>query len=137
MRNLFEFLYYCIYRIFRIVKRVGVKDEDLASFFYSILLATNTLMLIFPLKFIIPKGYFSVYPYNIIIKIILASVFFIWYLVCKKYFIQRLEYIRIVDLFDKKINKKTAIKIGLLYMILTFITFIVLANILSRIDRHL
>lgn len=64
----FEFLYYCLYRVFALVKRVGEKDENLASLLYSLLLSTNTIMLFFPLKFIIPKGALTPFPYNIITK---------------------------------------------------------------------
>ena len=51
MKNIFEFLYYCLYRMFALIKRVGVKDENLASLFYSILLFTNILTLSLFFKF--------------------------------------------------------------------------------------
>ena len=45
--------------MFALVKRVGEKDENLASFFYPILLSTNTLLFTFPIKFVRPDGFFD------------------------------------------------------------------------------
>lgn len=136
---IFEFLYYCLYRIFALIKRVGEKDENLASLFYSILLSTNSIMIFFPLKFIIPKGTFTPPPYNVLIKIILGSVFFIWYFVCKYYFLKKENYIKIITHYENKYegqNKRMAL-VGITYSLITFISFISLAMVLSRINWHL
>lgn len=129
--KIFEFLYYCLYRVFKLVKRVGVKDEYLAAKFYSILLSTNTIMLFFPLKFVIRKGVFTPFPYNLLIKIMLGSIFFIWYFICKNYFVKEENYIRIISSYE---NDYKPIVVGILYSIISFLSFITFAMILSRIN---
>ena len=44
MIKIFEYLYYCQYRMFALVKRIGEKDENLASLFYSLLLLETSYM---------------------------------------------------------------------------------------------
>ena len=139
MINVFEFLYYSLYRVFKLVKRVGERDENLASSFFSILLSTNTIAVFFPLKFIIAKGTFTPYPYNVLIKVMFAFVFFIWYFICKYYFIKKENYIRIIEHYESKYpDKKVQMAIiGIVYFILTPLTFISLAMWLSGIEWHL
>jgi hypothetical protein len=133
MIQIFEFIYYCLYRMFALIKRVGEKDEILASSFFSILLTTNTIIFLFPLKFLIPKGIFTPHPYDILIKLILGSVFGIWYLICNNYLLKRENYLRIVSFYESKYegrNNQMAL-IGVLYSLLTFSIFIGLAMWLS------
>jgi hypothetical protein len=121
--------------MFALVKRVGEKDENLAAFFYSILLSTNTIIMIsFPLKLLTPKGTFTLYPYNILIKGILASVFFILYFICKYYFLKKGNYIIIIANYSKRYKGKERqmALIGVFYSIFTFVSFISLAMWLSR-----
>lgn len=132
--KLFEYLYYCLYRMFALIKRVGEKDENLASFFYSVLLSTNVMTLSLPLKFIIPKGFFTPYPYNILIKIILGSVFVLLYFTCKSYFLEKDNHVRIILNYKIKFvdkNRQMAL-VGILYSFFTFVAFLVLALWLSR-----
>lgn len=133
--KIFGFLYYCLYRMFSLIKRVGEKDENLASSFYAILLSTNTITFLFPLKFIILKGIFTPYPYNIIIKAMFATVFFIWYFICKNYFLNKKNYIWIIEHYEGKYpDKKLHMAIiGIMYFIFTPLTFISLAMWLSRL----
>lgn len=137
--KVFKFLYYCLYRMFALVKRVGEKDENLASSFYAILLSTNTIIFFFPLKFIIPNGFFTLYSYNILIKIMFVSIFFIWYFTCKKYFLKKGNYIKIISHYEEKyIDRKIQMAIiGIVYSILTPLIFISLAIWLSKIEWHL
>jgi len=133
---MFEFLYYCLYRMFALIKRVGEKDENLASLFYSILLSTNTGLILFVLRYIVPKGFFLQYPYNVLPKLMYVSILFIWYFVCKFYFLKKENYIRIIDHYENKYesqNKRMAL-IGITYSLITFISFISLAMFLSRIN---
>ncbi len=139
MIKLFDFLYYCLYRMFALFKRVGEKDENLTSSFFSILLTTNTIMLFFPLKFIIPKGFFNSSPLSFFLKIIFIGIFICWYLICKAYFLKNENYKRIISLYDKKyVDVKINIPLlGILYAVCTFISFICLAVILSHMMWHL
>jgi hypothetical protein len=134
MKRAFEFLYYCLYRVFALVKRVGEKDENLASSFYAILLSTNTIVLFFPLKFIIPKGALTPFPYNVLTKVIFIAIFFVWYFICKYYFLKKENYLRIISFYENEYegrNTQMAI-IGTLYSLFTFSSFIGLAMWLSR-----
>jgi hypothetical protein len=121
--------------MFALIKRVGEKDENLASSFFSILLSTNTIALLFPLKFFIQNGIFAQYPYDLLIKIILCSVFFIWYFFCKSYFLRKEKYKRIiVDKEDRYFGKNKQIAIfGILYSLFSFVSFIGLALLISRL----
>jgi len=121
--------------MFALVKRVGEKDENLASSFYAIILSTNTIALSFPLKFIIPKGSLAPFPYNVLIKAAFISIFFIWYFICKYYFLKKENYKRIISYYEEKYpgkNKQMA-TIGITFFILTPLVFISLAMWLSRI----
>ena len=136
MINVFEFLYYSLYRVFKLVKRVGEKDENLASSFFSILLSTNTGMILFVLRYIVPKDLFLQHPsYNIFIKLMYVSILVIWYLICKNYFLKNENYLRIVSFYESKYEGRNyqMAKIGVLYSLLTFSSFIGLAMWLSRI----
>ncbi len=133
MTRVFEFLYYSLYRMFALIKRVGEKDENLASFFYSILLSTNTINILFLLKFVIPKGSFTPYPYNVLLKVLLASFFFIWYFACKNYFLKQENYVRIIAFYKNKHEDNRMALIGILYSLFTFGLFISSAFWLSKI----
>lgn len=135
MRKPFEFLYYCLYRMFNLIKRVGEKDENLASSFFSILLSTTTIALFFPLKFIIPKGLFTLYPYSILIKITLGVVFVICYFICKYYFLKRENHTRIIVSYEEDyLGKNMSMALlGIFYSLVTFVSFISLALWISRL----
>lgn len=136
MIDTFEFLYYCQYRVFALVKRVGEKDENLASLFYSLLLATNTGMALFIFRYIIPKKVFLQHPtYDIYVKLSYASIFFIWYFTCKSYFVKKKNYLRIVSFYERKYQNKNGkmALLGILYSLVTFLSFIGLAMLLSRL----
>lgn len=136
MINVFEFLYYSLYRVFNLVKRVGEKDENLASSFFSILISTNTGMILFVLRYIVPKDLFLHHPsYNIFIKLMYVLILVVWYFICKNYFLKKGNYLRIVSFYESKYegrNNQMAI-IGVLYSLFTFSSFIGLAMWLSRI----
>jgi len=136
MIKIFEYLYYCQYRMFALVKRIGENDENLASLFYSLLLSTNTGMALFVIRYIIPKDFFLQNPsFNAYVKLIYASVLFIWYFICKRYFIINENFIRIASFYENKYsgrNNQMAL-IGILYALFTFSSFIGLAMWLSRI----
>jgi len=136
MKTIFEFLYYCLYRMMALIKRIGEKDENLASLFYSILLYTHTIMLFFPLRYVFPKGYFTPTFNSIILKSIMTSTFVIWYFICKIYFLKKKNYIRIIQNYEQKYpDKKIKMAvIGIFYSLLTFLSFIIIAGILSNIS---
>ena len=58
--KLFEFIYFCIYKISKSIKRVGVRDEVLVYQFFSGLLFINTMMMFSLIKFFIPYGYINI-----------------------------------------------------------------------------
>lgn len=134
MIKLFDFLYYCLYRVFASIKREGEKDERLASTFYSILLSTNLMMILFVFKFIIPKVFFSNQMYALLLKGFLCCAFIYIYMYCKRYFLVNGNW-KIIKLnFDTKfrsISNKVVIMFGVLYIVLTFTSFIGIALLLS------
>lgn len=135
MMRIIEFLYYCLFRMFALIKRKGERDENLAASFYAILLTTNLLMLSLPLKFVIPKGVLLAFPYSILIKTFILSCFFLMYHICKYFFLKKKHYLRVIPYYESKYegkNKQLAF-IGILYMVLTFGSFITLITWISRI----
>lgn len=129
MKTIFEFLYYCLYRMFGLIKRIEVKDENLASQFYSGLLSTHTLILFFPLRYFFPKGYFTSTLNSIILKFLMASIFVIWYFICTNYFVKKKNYFRIINNYEKKYHdkKKSMATIGIVYSLFTFFSFYIIA----------
>lgn len=126
MKNTFEFLYYCLYRMFALIKRVGEKDENLASSFFSILLSTKTILLLFFLRYTEVNKIFLLHPYDRIFKVSIILIFVVWYFICRYYFLRKENYKRIVDFYEKKYsgkNRELAL-IGIIYSICTFLLFI-------------
>lgn len=130
----FNYLFYCLYRFFALVKRVGEKDENLVASFYPLLLFTNTLTILIPLRFIFPHGYFKEFPYNLLLKLMLGIPYFIWYFVCKYYFLKKGNHLRIVNDYDKKYTNgfTQPVIVGVTYIIVTFASFITLTFLLSK-----
>ena len=132
---MFDFLYYCLYRVFSLIKRVGEKDENLASLFYSILLYTNTITVLLFLKFIIPHGIFSADLLSILLKVFFVAVFIFVYYACRFYFLKKEHWKRIVNYYTTKYeNQKTLIVlISIVYTLLSFFAFITIASLLGKI----
>lgn len=126
----FDFLFYCLYRMFKLIKRNGIKDEELASSFYPILLSTNTMLIFFLLRYTDLSKVFLVPPFAYFLLIFLVLIFVIWNIVCKKYLVKKGNNIKIIQFYENKYtgsNNKMAF-FGVLYTIMTFLIFIVLAN---------
>lgn len=137
MRQAFEFLFYCLYRMFKVVKRQGVKDEDLAVLFYSMVLWTNFETLLFPLRFVIPKGYFDPPLLRYSLTTLHVSMIFVLYFFCRRYFIASRRYQRIFEYFENpKTNNRHAF-IGIAYSLASFVSFIFFAMAISRIKWHI
>lgn len=132
--RIFDYLYYCLFRMFASIKRVGEKDENLAAIFFSVLLSTHSLMILFLLRYIFLKDYFSLFPYNLLLKLLIGSVFLVWYFICSYYFLKRENYKRILSFYEsmyKGKNKRIAL-IGVLYSLTTFLVFYMTAVYLAN-----
>lgn len=123
--------------MFALVKRVGEKDENLASQFYSILLSTNLIMLFFFLKFVFPPGLLSKNHLGILLKVFLLAVFVLVYYACKRYFLTKKNYERIIEKYQFQYHNKNKIiaLTGAMYALFTFISFLSLAVFLSHIKN--
>ena len=121
--------------MFATVKRVGEKDENLASSFYSILLSTKLMLpLILLIKYFHLSNIFIGYPFNYRINLFIGVVFLLIYFSCKYYFIKLDNYKRIVKYYENQFfgkNKAMAL-IGLLYSVSTFSLFFIIANIIAN-----
>ena len=135
MKTIFEFLYYCLYRMFALIKRVGEKDENLASWFYSVLLFTHVLTFSLFIKFSIKKGIYS----ELIYKGTGILLLLILYYFCKYYFLKKENYIRIINKYEEKYpDKKIIIAIiGIAYSLFTFLSFPATVSILSNISYNI
>ena len=128
-----HFLFYCLYRVFKLIKRENVRDENLASSFLSILLSTNIVMLSLFLRFIIPKGFFTPKPFAFLLKMIFISLLIGLYYACNNYFITRKKDIEIIKSYESVSAKKYLFIIsGITYVFGTFLSFICLALFLSK-----
>jgi hypothetical protein len=134
--KLFEFIYYCLYRIIASIKRVGVRDEDVASDLYLAPLICNTLMVIFPLLRIAPKYLINESILKTISILFVASILIGWQFYCKYYFIKKENYIRIINDYQYKIKNVNALIIGILYILLSFVFFVISAKFSSNIEWH-
>lgn len=131
--RILNFLYYTLYRTFYQYSAKKEMVPNGTSLLLTMLVSTNIIMITFPLKFIITKGTFTPFPYNLIIRIILLSIFIINHFVFKSYFVKKENYVWIIEKYDSKYKIKWIRIIGFLYTILTPLSFIVLAIIISHI----
>lgn len=129
MIKLFDFLYFCLYRMFKLLKRVEEKDENSTAIFYSLLLSTNSILLFFPFRFVIEKGFFDPPLLNFLLKLVLISIFIGWYFFCNSYFIKTKYYLKIFERYDKAENEKKRAIVGIIYSLVTFISFISIASL--------
>lgn len=131
--KIINFLYYIL---FKALYQYSDKKEMVpngVNLLLTMLIATNSLMCTFPLKFVIPKGF--LHPYDGYVKLFLGSIFFIWFFILKKYFISDKNYVLIIEKYDEQyINSAKLIRfLGFLYIILTPTSFLFLAMFLSRL----
>ena len=130
--KVFEFIYYCIYCVVLSIKDIKEKQENLASQLYFVPLFFNSLMFFFPFVVIssliktvkIPFSFSAI----VILLMFLGLNFF-----CKKYFIKNNNCERIIKIYQSKIKNRTAITIGILYFILSFVGFVISAKYSNKI----
>lgn len=133
MKNIFEFLFYCLYRVFKLLKRVGEKEENLASSFYAILLSTNSVLLLLPFRFIIPASINKIHYVKYYIFLMCALIIIGWLYYCNQYFIRQMNYQRIINNeFSKQLNQTKFAIYGIAYSLLTFISYISITSLLSN-----
>lgn len=128
MKLIFELLYYCLYRMFSTVKRVNERNENLASLFFSVLISTNTIMLTFPIKFLIKKGALDSYLIKLLPFSIIAIIFLFWYYYCDYYFLKKGRYIEVVKIYEKKYNNFQFAFLGIFYAVVSFVSFFFFAK---------
>lgn len=134
MIRIFEFLFYCLYRMFALIKRQGEKDERLASMFLSILLSIYSVMLFYFLR-LIGTGVFLKYHWlSVVLRVTFFVVFIVWYFVCKNYFIYSGHHKLIVSFYLRKYlgNEKQFALIGILFSIFTFLLFYIISVYLAN-----
>jgi len=131
MKTIFEFLYYCLYRMMALVKKER-ENEELASFFYPFLITTNFYCPLLLLKFFINLSQYNEW----LVKGIVYLSFLISYLYCRYYFIKKKNYLRIINNYEEKYPDKkiTMVIIGITYSLFTFLSFIILISFLSKIE---
>jgi len=120
--------------MFALIKRVGEKDESLASSFYSILLCTNTFMFSFILKWFFGDNIFFHSLNGLIATLLFLLVYLAWYFTCKYYFLKKGNFRKILAYYPKKFEFNSWIgpTTGIVYTIVTFVSFIILAMSLNK-----
>lgn len=134
MIKIFDFLYFGLYSMFALIKRVGEEDESLASSFYSILLCTNTFLFLFVVKWFFGNNFFFQPLNRFLSTLFMVVVYLVWYFTCRHYFLKKENFRRILAQYQKnfEVNKWIGSLIGIVYTIITFLSFIILAMCLSK-----
>ena len=130
--KIFEFFYYCIYRIVLSIKDIREKQENLTAELYFIPLFFNSLMIFFPFVVISSLVKTVKIPF-IFSAIIVLLMFFGLNLFCKNYFIKKNNCERIIKLYQSKIKNRTAVIIGILYFIFSFVGFVISSEYSDKI----
>lgn len=134
VKSPFEFIYYCIYRVFKLFKRSGARDEELASSYFAILLWINTLMIVMFARFFIPKGSLNPPLLRYAVVGFLILIFFAWNWFCKNFFVKSNRYITISEFYDARYgDARNPVLIGIAYALVTFLSFIGIVSWLSTI----
>ncbi|RKS01445.1 hypothetical protein [Flavobacterium sp. 102] len=131
--RILSFLYYALYKLSTVIKRKEDIDHIIACNILSVMLSTNTILFFaIVLRFSFAKGFFL--PYDNYIKIFFGSIFFIWYFILKRHFIEKEYYVWIIGKYDTEYKDRIKLIriIGFLYLIFTPISFIVFAIFISR-----
>lgn len=126
----FEFLYYCLYRMFTLVKRDGQKKEHLTYLVHALLLSMNTSSILLLFKTVLPLH--LIHPY--LLKGSYLIVFVFWFFRCRSYFVSKGNAGRIVNHFESEYpgEKKRMALMGISFLLLTPLLFILLAMFLSN-----
>lgn len=130
--KLFDFLFYCLYRVFKLIPRQGVKDEDLASFLYFVLLATNTDTVFLFFKNRASVEFFK--SHSFLARLVFLLPFVFWYFFCKYYFSKKGKGQFIIGNYEGKYHNANGkfVFLGIIYTVVTFSLFITIATLLSR-----
>lgn len=134
--KIFEFLYYCIYCAILLIKDIKEKQEKAAYELLYIPLIFNTLMIFFPLMKIFQESLVKLNISRIESILFMGLIVVIWSFFCRYYFIKRENYIRIINHYQHRIKNRNAAIIGVLYILVSFILFVVSAKFSSRIEWH-
>lgn len=129
--KIINFLYYTIYRVFKLFPRKGFSDHKEACTFFSVLLSTNIITtLIFSLRFL---GIKVDKQYNLIGKLVMLVIFVVGYLICKYYYVNRDNYKKIIAHFEEKKRSQILYPVlGIGYMLATFSGFLLLAMYINK-----
>jgi amino acid transporter len=134
MIRIFEFLFYCLYRMFALIKRQGEKDERLASMFLSVLLSTYSIMFFYFLRLVDIKSFLKYQWVSILLRVSFILVFIVWYFVCKNYFIYSERHNSIISFYLKEYpsREKQFALFGILFSLFTFILFYLVSIYLAN-----
>jgi len=126
-----DFLFYSLYKIFNLIKRNGVRDEDLAASFFSVLLFINSLMLIIACIFTFDITFQNSTEFKLVSIVLSISIFIASSRFCKNYFIKDKNDEKIISRYNMKYprEKKLFVLLGILYATFTFISFITVVSI--------
>lgn len=124
-----QFLYYIVYRVFKLIPRREPVDYKLASSFCAGLFWLNTITIL------ILAGIFNLIHNAIILKILLVTIFGLCYLFNRWYFLKKENYKTIISFFDIKYQSRNKLIpfIGIIYIIGTFFGFWALGFYLGKI----
>lgn len=121
-----NFLYYIVYRVFKLVPRRQQIDHFLASSFLAGLIMTNILTGLCLLNFFIYLSTeFAIHKFHWIVILIFTGCYFF----NKWYFLKTENYKIIINTYDEKFKNQQSfiITLGVFYIIGTFIGFWALA----------
>lgn len=118
---MFNFIFYCLFKMFALVKRQGVKNESLATSYYAVLVGTNIVSVI-----VIVNKHIPVEIYSKILSIILVLLLFVLLQhLFGHYFLLHDRFKQIISKYSLAANPSQMLYpiIGILYSVLTFLIF--------------
>ena len=116
MKIIFEFFYYCTYRLVLSINGIRDKRELLAANLYYIPLFFISFAIFIPVIIITSLIKVISIPF-FISAMIIVLMFFGWKFLCKKYFISKNHSERIIKNWQPKIKNRTAVILGILFFI--------------------
>jgi hypothetical protein len=124
-----QFLYYIVYRVFKLIPRKESIDYKLASSFCAGLFWLNAITIL------ILAGLFNLIHDAMILKILLVTIFGLFYFFNRWYFIKKENYKTIISLFDTRYQSRDYLipSLGIIYIIGTFFGFWALGFYLGKI----
>jgi hypothetical protein len=124
----YNYLFYCYFKLFKLIKRRGKIDHLLASAFLAVILSLNILTVM------MGTGILKIFYFKTGLAIPILGLFLFTYLFNQYYFIGSGRYKAIIKCYDEdpKIKKDNSIALAIIITFLSFFLFWFLGLLIDR-----